>query len=406
MSRTLIMFLITMVLANISSRMYDPYLPLYLQSLGASVSQVGMAFTITMLAPLAFKILGGWVSDTLGRLQAIAFGSLAASIGYVLFIFADGWGWVLAGMAIASLAGAFVQPSFQAYVAEQADPKRLGKVYGLTEGIFSVVGIIGPLLGGFISEDHGFKMLFWIGGGMYLIATIMRVLMARNDQAARPAGERRTLSWRGLRLNMGEMIALIATGGIVTWMLVADGVVDITFSVSGQFQSIYLQDIAFFGTSQIGVLVSISSAVTMLVMLLGGGLSDKLGERVCIVGGGLLVAAGMSLFLLTREYAWFVVSFSLIGMGSGLLGPAYNSLISKAIPSRLRGTAFGLFSTSVGIFSLPAPWIGGILWEQIGPQAPFIVPVVGLLLLTPLVWIKFVLPKEQPEEDAQSAVAE
>lgn len=403
MSRTLIVFLFTMILANIASRMFNPYLPLYLQSLGASVSQVGLAFTLTMLAPLAFQILGGWVSDTIGRLQAIVIGSLAASVGYVFFIFADSWGWVLAGMTFSTLAGSFVAPSFQAYVAEQADPKRLGKVYGLTEGLFSVVGIIGPLLGGFFSERFGFKWLFWVAGITYTIATIIRVIMARNDRSVRVAGSPRRLSWSGLKTNMGEMVALVTAGGIVTWMLITDGVIDVSFNVSNQFEPIYLQNLVGFGNSQIGILVSVSSALSMVVMLLGGGLSDKLGERVCIVGGGLLVAAGMGLFLATREYLWFGIAFALFGMGGGLLGPAYNSLISKAIPTRLRGTAFGLFSTSIGVISLPAPWLGGILWEQVGPWAPFLAPLIGILLLLPVVWFKFVLPKEPPREELLAA---
>ena len=38
------------------------------------------------------------------------------------------------------------------------------------------------------------------------------------------------------------------------------------------------------------------------------------------------------------------------------MSPAYNSLISKAVPEKVRGTAFGLFSTSLGLVSLPSPW--------------------------------------------------
>lgn len=414
MSRSLIVFLCTMILANIASRMFNPYMPLYLQKLGASVSQVGMVYTITMIVPLAFQILGGWISDSIGRLQAIVIGSLAASVGYLFFIFADNWVFLLVGLTFSTLAGSFVGPSFQAYVAEQADPKRLGKAYGMTEGLFSVVGIIGPLLGGFFSERYGFRSLFIVAGAAYLLATVIRVAMARRDSAlrvsaagaARAGGGRPGLSWGRLKSSLGEMIALITAGGIVTWMLVTDGVIDVSFSVSGQFQSIYLQDLRNFTTSQIGILISFSSAVTMVVMLLGGGLSDKLGERVCILAGGLLVAGGMALFVWMRTYAWFIVSFGLTGLGSGLIGPAYNSLISKAIPARLRGTAFGLFSTSVGVISLPAPWIGGIMWDQIGPQAPLVVPIIGILLIAPFVWLKFVLPKEKAVEKAQPVPAE
>ena len=84
LNRTLIIFLTGMILANIASRMNNPMIPLYVQSLGASVQQVGFFFTITSVAPLAFQILGGFVSDSIGRLQAIAIGSIAGIVGYVL----------------------------------------------------------------------------------------------------------------------------------------------------------------------------------------------------------------------------------------------------------------------------------------------------------------------------------
>ncbi|MGB4002298.1 MAG: hypothetical protein WBL59_05460, partial [Bacillota bacterium] len=67
LSRTLIMFLVGMILANIASRMDRPMIPLYVESLGASVQQVGLFFTVTSIVPLAFQIVGGYVSDAIGR---------------------------------------------------------------------------------------------------------------------------------------------------------------------------------------------------------------------------------------------------------------------------------------------------------------------------------------------------
>ena len=68
------------------------------------------------------------------------------------------------------------------------------------------------------------------------------------------------------------------------------------------------------------------------------------------------------------------------------------------MPQRLRGTAFGVFSTSIGLISLPAPYIGAMLWEHFTPQAPFYVPLVTTLLLLPVMWLKFRLPKVAAEE--------
>jgi hypothetical protein len=89
----------------------------------------------------------------------------------------------------------------------------------------------------------------------------------------------------------------------------------------------------------------------------------------------------------------------------GLMNPAYNSLVSKAIPERLRGTAFGLLQTSVGLFSLPAPYIGAQLWERLSPQTPFLITAGGLLLAVLPVWLRFRLrPAAAPvQESAEPA---
>ena len=75
------------------------------------------------------------------------------------------------------------------------------------------------------------------------------------------------------------------------------------------------------------------------------------------------------------------------------MSPAYQSLISKSVPQHLRGTAFGLFSTSLGIVSLPAPWIGAQLWDRVSPQFPFTITAIALLLTVVPIWLKFKLPK-------------
>jgi MFS family permease len=135
----------------------------------------------------------------------------------------------------------------------------------------------------------------------------------------------------------------------------------------------------------------------MVFLTPAGWLSDKRGERVGIVAGFALIAAAMALFLNSRVFAGFAVVWALFGVGSALIDPAYNSLISKVVPLELRGTAFGLFSTSIGLISLPAPYIGAILWERFAPQVPFYMPLVATLLLMPVIWFRFRLPsKESP----------
>ena len=72
LSGILILFLTAMIFANIGANMYDGLMPLYLKDLNSSITQIGLFFTLAQIVPLFLQILGGWVSDSLGRLRAIA----------------------------------------------------------------------------------------------------------------------------------------------------------------------------------------------------------------------------------------------------------------------------------------------------------------------------------------------
>jgi len=74
-----------------------------------------------------------------------------------------------------------------------------------------------------------------------------------------------------------------------------------------------------------------------------------------------------------------------------LIDPAGSALIAKGIPKQMRGLAYGLLATSLGIFSLPAPWIGSLVWNFVDPRAPFLLTVVlGMIVIIPA-WRKLVV---------------
>ena len=67
---------------------------LYLIDLGASVGQVGLAHG-RLICAHCVQIIGGWLSDTIGRLRAIAIGSSVAVFGYLIFFVSPSREWVL-----------------------------------------------------------------------------------------------------------------------------------------------------------------------------------------------------------------------------------------------------------------------------------------------------------------------
>ena len=414
LSGILILFLTAMVFANIGGSMYDGLMPLYLKELDADIADIGLFFTLAQIVPLFLQILGGWVSDSLGRLRAIAIGSVFGVIGYIPLIFADTWEWLLLSYAIGAVARSLVGPSFDAFIAEHSNEQNRGRVYGISQAIFMIVAVVGPPLGGFLAGTYGFKLMLATAGTFYFVAMLMRLSMAREATKGEKAnGEKKSLSFDSLKTNLAAMFTLVFGGGLITWMLITDGLRDISFQFSGNLFPVYMQEIGGLNYQQIGWVTSMFGVCMMLSTIPGGWLSDKAGERVCIALGMILMSS--SLFLLVNIPAgpqgqWlYYVGWGMAGLGAGVSGPAYQSLISKAVPQKVRGLAFGLFSTSLGVFSLPAPWIGGQLWERFGPTTPFTITATVIMLSVIPIWLKFKLPKtEEPmvEEGVAPAAAD
>jgi MFS family permease len=401
----LLWFMLAMILANLGGGMFDPIMPLYLQDLGATVGQIGLFFTIGQIFPLVLQILGGWLSDSIGRLRSIALGSIAGVFAYIALIAAPTWQWVLLALAFNAITSALIRPSFDAFIAEHSDPENRARLFGITQTLYGIVAVVGPPLGGWLVDRMNFKNMLMIAAGLYFIATAIRIAMAREASKGResnPDG----LTLNSLKVNFGAIAMMIVSGGLFTWMLITDGVRDTFFNMSFIFMPVYMEDIARLSVSQIGLMNGIFGLFMMAVMIPAGWLSDKVGERINIAAGFFFVsiAIGLIVVIPPASPAWtYGMGWAIAGIGMGLMTPAYQSLISKAVPPHLRGIAFGLLSTSLGLISLPAPLIGGYLWEHAGPRFPFLLTSLACMLSIIPIWFKFKLPQAVPVESGEKS---
>jgi len=404
LSSTLKVFLLTMILANIAGAMYINFLPLYLKQLGANVAQIGLFFTISQIIPLVLQVLGGWISDSIGRLKSIALGSMAGVISHIALILAPTWAWVLVSEGFGAVTRSLVGPSFGAFTAEESNEENRARVFGVVDAFYNIVAIVGPPLGGFLIDHYGFKVMLIASAMLYTIATVIRVIMAkRATKSTKNEGTKGKLDLRELRINLGAIFGLVLAGGVLTWIIFTDGIRDIAFSLSGTLIPVYLEDVGL-SAQRIGILGSVLGVAMMLTSYPAGHMADKFGERVTIALGFALQGAGLFTFIAAEKFYVYAISYALIGMGISLMSPAYQSLLSKVLPQKLRGTGFGLIHSGLGFFSLPAPAIGAKLYSSVGPTSPFwITAIASVFAMFPAIFKFKLSDKDRQQIDAAEA---
>jgi MFS family permease len=101
------------------------------------------------------------------------------------------------------------------------------------------------------------------------------------------------------------------------------------------------------------------------------------------------------IFIQVSDFIGFAITWAFFGVSVGLLSPAYQSLVSKVVPQKNLGIFTGMFRSSLGLISLPAPLIGAQLWERFNPRVPFIITAILALISVIPTWFKFKIPDDE-----------
>ncbi|HUS84285.1 MAG TPA: MFS transporter [Anaerolineales bacterium] len=387
LSRKMILFLVGLTFAEATRAMTAVQIPVFLREIGASVSQVGLFFTLAAIVPLVLGVFGGWISDSIGRLRAILFGSLAGILGYLPFAFAHRWEVALLGPAILAVATSLIQPSFRAYIADTCPTETRGRVFGLSKSFITAAWIITPPLGGFLAMNFGSRMMFLTAVFLYGIAAVIFIFLLQSEKIKTTAPWEKP-NLKSLRESFTQIFPIVFAGGLLTWILISEGIRSVATQFSFNLLPVYLSDIGLIDKQGIGVLDGLHGIAWVIASPIGGWLSDKSSERSGYMLGTAFFLSSFLVFILAEGFGVFGLSWIIMGIGGALLDPAYNALIARGAPAHLRGVAYALIPALIGLVALPSPWIGGQIWEFTNPKIPFLATfLLGSLALVPA-WFK------------------
>jgi MFS family permease len=362
----------------VSLSMLLPFLPLYVQQLGAANSSAiiqwsGVAFGATFLGTALTAPLWGHLADRYGRKPMLVRAAIGMAVTMSLIGVVHSVMQLVVLRFIAGLVGGYASASL-VMVGTQAPRARSGWALGVLSTGALTGNLVGPLVGGFLPGWVGIRGTFFVGGGLIAVAAIATILLVREDFDRETDARPRTAAHAepAMPANRALIMTLLITAMMV---LLANMSIEPIITVYIKQLGVAIDHL----TRVAGIVMAASAFGSMLTAARLGALADRVGSGKVIVG--CLLATGVVMVPQAFVTQWWQLALlrALMGMTLAGLLPAIAKLVRQSVDDHHTGKTLGYLQSAQFAGQVIGPLIGGQIGARVGLHEVFF--VTGSLLM-------------------------
>lgn len=324
--------------------------PLYRNSFGIGLSDIGFLIGIYLAPGLIIAFPGGAIGRHFGDRRVILLGMVLMLIGAAIMLVAQNWEGQIAGRLLAGIGGVLLNVLMSKLVADYFDGRDIATAMGIFINSWPVGIAAALLILPIVAAEGGLTIALAAVAITSLCGLILFVFGIPPTSAEAGQG----LATRPL---VGApLAATLIAGGI--WGLY-NGALSMVFS----FGPAILVERGW-SLAQASSTTSITLWLVALSVPFGGYLADRLGRRDAVMLTGFVVFA--VLLLIAPRTDNVVLVFALLGLSGGLSAGPIMSLPSQVLVAANRALGMGIFFTLFYIGTVFAPLLAGYLADRTG----------------------------------------
>jgi len=352
-----------------------PFFALYItDKFKVGMTEVGVLFMLFSVSSFVGSVLGGALTDRVGRKSMLIFSLLASSFSTLAMGFVES---LQAFYVLALVSGVFTDvggPAHQAMVADLLPENRRAQGYGIIRVGFNLAVTIGPAIGGFLATQS--YLLLFVTDAIIssIVAALVYFTLPETKPKTRAGTNPESIAgtFHGYFRVLRDSTFMLFMGTCILMGLV--------YMNMNSTLGVYLRDVRGADTSGYGALLSINAA---MVVFLQFPITRRIEDRpplLMMAAGTALYAIGFAMYGFVAGNAMFVLAMVIITIGEMLVAPVSQAVTARLAPEDMRGRYMAIFGFSWTIPFAVGPLLAGLVLDNLNPDYLwYAAGIIGLL---------------------------
>ena len=353
--------------------------PLFVLQSGGDSVDVGLQTFIFFFPAVVMRPIAGWLTDRIGRLRVLYFGSTLMVVTAFCLLMLKGTYqemkyWMAVILFLRGTSFAAFYTAFFTYIVDLSSTENRGRVIGM----FGVSGLVAHGFAPWVAERvlaaYGFAGFFAASGVLSLISLMISLALKEKHKA----GKLEEGGWTIIRkLTFSSRNLIILPGAFVFGYVVAS---------YNTFGAPYFKEVGV-TTGSFFLAYGLTAGTVRVIF---GGVADTYSRWKLIVIFFACQCLGLLLVLVEPVRSFYLIAGAVSGAAHGILFPSLSAMAIDTHPQQYRGTVASIFTGMMELGFSVGSYVLGIVVAISGYRAMFISAVaMGLVYSCYVVGIRF-----------------
>ena len=266
-------------------------------------------------------------------------------------------------------------PTSKAYVSDKVSVSKLGAAMGLLMASTNSGRIVGSILGPYLVNNGSYFNAFYFSAiSSFISSVIVFTLLTETKQHK----TRNKLPFKKIFRSVFHRKQVFIIFGLGILGTIGKATIQ-------TFLPLFAIELFNASTVDVGWLLSVFTLSLVLTTFLSGLISDKMGKKLAILIGFILVLFSYLSFLLIDKVSLAFLSTIGVAAGFAFIFPSILALLTDLVGSEVYGSAMGIYGTFEDVGIIIAPLLFGFAWTIYGPYSIFygsaLIQVLGVALI-------------------------